>query len=206
MKSFNRLTSDVRIDYLIEKATYYGYCGDRVKGLIFCSRKDEAKALSAKFNERLRPDGRFYQTSFLCGDDSQDYREECIDRLTNDLRTNRLDYIFTVDIFNEGVDIPEINQIIMLRPTESPIIFIQQLGRGLRKAKEKEFVVILDFIGNYMNNFMIPIALSGDRSYNKDNIRRYLLEGERVIPGKSTIHFERFQRKKFIVLLIKLKV
>ena len=89
---------------------------------------------------------------------------------------------------------PEINQVIMLRPTESPIVFIQQLGRGLRKAENKEYVVVLDFIGNYRNNFMIPIALSGDRSYNKDNIRRYVTEGGRVIPGASTIHFDEISR------------
>ena len=70
---------------------------------------------------------------------------------------------------------PEINQVIMLRPTQSPVVFIQQLGRGLRKAKGKEYVVVLDFIGNYSNNFMIPIALSGDRTYNKDTIRRYVM-------------------------------
>ena len=56
-------------------------------------------------------------------------------------------------------------------------------------------IVILDFIGNYKNNFMIPIALFGDRSYNKDNIRRYLREGSRVIPGASTIHFDSIRRK-----------
>ena len=95
-----------------------------------------------------------------------------------------LDYIFSVEILNEGVDIVEVNQVIMLRPTQSPIVFIQQLGRGLRKASGKEYVVILDFIGNYNNNFMIPIALSGDRTYNKDNIRRYVMEGGRVIPGE----------------------
>lgn len=87
-------------------------------------------------------------------------------------------------------------KIIMLRPTESPIVFIQQLGRGLRKAEGKEYVVVLDFIGNYRNNFMIPIALSGDRSYNKDNIRRYITEGGRVIPGASTIHFDEISRKR----------
>lgn len=66
----------------------------------------------------------------------------------------------------------------------------------MRKADQKEYVVILDFIGNYKNNFMIPIALSGDRSYNKDNIRRYVLEGERIIPGASTIHFDEISRKR----------
>jgi len=107
-----------------------------------------------------------------------------------------LDYIFSVDIFNEGVDIPEINQVIMLRPTESPIVFVQQLGRGLRKYQDKEYVVVLDFIGNYSKNFLIPIALSGDRSYNKDNIRRALMEGNRVIPGASTIHFDKIAKQR----------
>ena len=107
-----------------------------------------------------------------------------------------LDYIFTIDIFNEGVDIPEINQVLMLRPTESPIVFVQQLGRGLRKADDKEYVVIIDFIGNYMNNYMIPIALSGDRSYNKDSIRRYVSEGTRIVPGASTIHFDEISRTR----------
>lgn len=70
------------------------------------------------------------------------------------------------------------------------------MGRGLRKAEAKEYVVILDFIGNYNNNFMIPIALSGDRTYNKDNIRRYVMEGERMIPGASTVHFDEVSRKR----------
>lgn len=111
-------------------------------------------------------------------------------------RDQWLDYIFSVDIFSEGVDIPEINQVIMLRQTQSPIVFMQQIGRCLRKADGKEYAVILDFIGNDKNNFMIPIALSGDRSYNKDNIRRYLMQGERVIPGTSTIHFDELSRKR----------
>ncbi|MDE6627691.1 MAG: DEAD/DEAH box helicase [Lachnospiraceae bacterium] len=190
LRNFANLVCNERVDYVIEKANYYGYSGERVKGLIFCSRKEEAIALSEQFNIRG------YHTEFLCGDDSQSKREECIERLTNDDRVDRLDYIFTIDIFNEGVDIPEINQVIMLRPTQSPIVFIQQLGRGLRKAEGKEYVVILDFIGNYMNNFMIPIALSGDRSYNKDTIRRYVREGSKVIPGSSTIHFDEISKKR----------
>lgn len=103
---------------------------------------------------------------------------------------------------NEGIDIPAINQIIMLRPTKSAIIFVQQLGRGLRKYPQKDYVVILDFIGNYQNNFMIPIALSGDTSYNKDNIRHYVTEGNRFIFGSSTIHFDKVARQKSIKPLI----
>lgn len=138
----------------------FGYSGDRVKGLIFCSRIDEAKELSDKFNEKG------WRTQVLSGSDSEAARTEAIERLAGDEAENALDYIISVDIFSEGVGVPEINQVIMLRPTESPIVFIQQLGRGLRKAENKEYVVVLDFIGNYRNNFMIPIALSGDRSYN----------------------------------------
>lgn len=196
MKNFSNLVCDARVDYILQKAIYFGYSGDRVKGLIFCSRQTEARALSEQFNKRSKPSGETYNTLFLGGDASQEYREDCIDRLTCENREDKLDYIFTVDIFNEGVDVPEINQVIMLRPTESPIVFIQQLGRGLRKKKEKEYVVILDFIGNYINNFMIPIALSGDRSYNKDTIRKYVSSGSRIIPGSSTIHFDEISKER----------
>jgi len=112
----------------------------------------------------------------------------------------------TISTLTEGVDIPEVNQVIMLRPTMSPIVFVQQLGRGLRKFENKEYVVILDFIGNYKNNFMIPIALSGDRTYNKDTIRRYVMEGERVIPGSSTIHFDEIASKQIFSSIDKMSV
>ena len=197
VRNFANLISDVRVDYILEKAEYFGYSGERVRGLIFCSRKEEAKELSLKFNRRYKKDGSLYKTEVLTGEDNQERREKVIGQLVADGKDeNAIDYIFTVDIFNEGVDIPEINQVIMLRPTESPVVFIQQLGRGLRKFEDKEYVVILDFIGNYMNNFMIPIALSGDRSYNKDTMRRYIREGSRVIPGSSTIHFDEVSKKR----------
>ena len=191
LRKFRHLTSDKRVNYIIDRAEFYGFSGDRVKGLVFCSRKEEAKELSAKFNETGR-----YRTIMLSGDDSQQDREEAIERLVSDTRQDKLDYIFTVDIFNEGVDVPEINQVILLRPTESPIIFVQQLGRGLRKAEGKEYVIVLDFIGNYQTNYMIPIALSGDRTGNKDNIRRSLMEGNNIIKGASTIYFDEIARDR----------
>lgn len=196
---FNKLTSDVRVDYMIEQMEFYGYSGERVKGLVFCSSKKEASRLSEMFNQRG------YRTIALTGKDNQEKREQAIERLVTENAEEKIDYIFTVDIFNEGVDIPEINQVVMLRPTKSPIVFVQQLGRGLRKEKNKEYVVILDFIGNYENNFMIPIALSGDRSYNKDNIRRYLIEGSHMIPGASTIHFDEIARQRIFQSIDRLK-
>ena len=194
-KDFNLLTSEERVDHIIEQAQYYGYSGERVKGLIFCSRNKECETLSNMFNERG------YRTLALSNETPQKLRETAFERLamkeedaTEELQP--LDYIFSVDILNEGIDIVEVNQVIMLRPTQSPIVFIQQLGRGLRKAEGKEYVVILDFIGNYNNNFMIPVALSGDNTYNADVIRKYVISGNSTIPGASTIHFDEIAKEK----------
>lgn len=191
-QEFSRLISNERVKHVMEYAKYYGHSGDRVKGLIFCSTVKEAGKLSEAFNKNG------WRTLALSGANMQQEREDAIKRLCDDTvpESERLDYILTVDIFNEGVDIPDINQVIMLRPTESPIIFVQQLGRGLRKANNKKYVVVLDFIGNYNNNFMIPVALSGDRTYNKDNMRRYVSEGTSEIPGCSTIHFDAITKER----------
>lgn len=196
---FRNLVSSERVDNIIEKAEFYGYSGDRVRGLIFCGTNKEAKELSAEFNRRG------YDTVALSGANSQEEREEAVDRLEQDELQGKLDYIFTVDIFNEGIDIPKVNQIIMIRPTQSPIVFVQQLGRGLRKAEGKEYLVVIDFIGNYQNNFLIPIALSGDKSYNKDNLRKYVMEGSRVLPGCSTIHFDAIAREKIFASIDEIK-
>lgn len=204
-RDFSVLTSDERVKHIIDEADYYGYSGDKVKGLIFCSSIKETEELSEKFNHMINPStGQKFRTIALNGSASEQERQNAFERLAmnkEDATADHepLDYIFSVEILNEGVDIVEVNQVIMLRPTQSPIVFIQQLGRGLRKAYGKEYVVILDFIGNYNNNFMIPIALSGDRTYNKDNIRRYIMEGGRVIPGASTVHFDEISRKRIFV-------
>ena len=201
-RDFSMLTSDERVKHIITQADYYGYSGDKVKGLIFCSSIKETEELSTKFNQIINPStGQKFRTIALNGSASEQERQNAFERLAMNeeaatTNNNPLDYIFSVEILNEGVDIVEVNQVIMLRPTQSPIVFIQQLGRGLRKANGKEYVVILDFIGNYNNNFMIPIALSGDRTYNKDNIRRYIMEGGRMIPGASTVHFDEISRKR----------
>lgn len=210
-RDFNILTGDERVKHIVEQANYYGYSGDRVKGLIFCSRIDESIELSNKFNQTINPEtGEFFRTIALNGDASEEERQSAFERLAMDERDTTdeitpLDYIFSVEILNEGVDIVEVNQVIMLRPTESPIVFIQQLGRGLRKAEGKEFVVVLDFIGNYNNNFMIPIALSGDRSYNPDTIRKYVISGNNTIPGASTVHFDEVAKDKIFASIDKIK-
>lgn len=179
------LISSERVTHLIEKISYYGYSGDCVRGLMFCRSKDEVYELSKALNQKG------FKTIGLTGDHSQHEREEAVRKLNN----GELDYILTVDIFNEGIDIPALNQIVMLRQTQSSIIFIQQLGRGLRKHNSKEYTTIIDFIGNYKNNYLIPIALSGDQSMNKDNVRRKTINTD-YIQGVSTINFEEIAKKK----------
>ncbi|WP_018924841.1 DUF3427 domain-containing protein [Salsuginibacillus kocurii] len=180
-----RISLAERTPYMLEKIEYYGYSGERVRGLIFCSNKNEAVQLSNIMNDEG------YRTVPLTGDASQERRLEEVDKLEN----GQLDYILTVDIFNEGVDIPSVNQIVMMRQTESSIIFIQQLGRGLRKAENKEFLTVIDFIGNHQKNYLIPIALSGDQSLNKDNVRRYL-RNTNFIKGLSVVNFEEIAKEQ----------
>ena len=187
---FNLLISNERVDRIIEQANFYGSDNGITRGLIFCSRKNEAIELSVLFNLKG------FKTVALTGDSLQEQRENAIEKLESDNLSERLDYIFTVDIFNEGIDIPNVNQIIMLRPTASAIIFIQQLGRGLRKVDGKSYVTVIDFIGNYENNYLIPIALYGDTSYNKDSLRKLITEGSRMIPGCSTINFDEITKEK----------
>lgn len=165
-RDFSMLTSDERVKHIIRQANYYGYSGEKVKGLIFCSSIKETQELSHKFNNIVNPDtGNYFRTIALNGDANEQERQDAFERLAmNESEANvhkqPLDYIFSVEILNEGVDIVEVNQVIMLRPTQS------------------------------------PIALSGDRTYNKDNIRRYIMEGGRIIPGASTVHFDEISKKR----------
>ena len=188
--NFNLLVSDERVNRIIEQSKFYGSDNGILRGLIFCSRKEEAIELSKLLNEKG------LKTKALTGDSSEDERALAIRKLESENLSEKLDFIITVDIFNEGIDIPKINQIIMLRPTESAIIFIQQLGRGLRKADGKGYLTVIDFIGNYENNYLIPIALYGDTSYNKDTIRKLITEGSRMIPGASTINFDQITKER----------
>lgn len=197
-----RLTAVERVDHIVSTLKIYGHpVGAR--GLMFCSRNDEAKAISAALNGREWR-GRRLRTVALSGADSVALREAEVRRL----EAGELDYILTVDIFNEGIDIPSVNQVVMLRNTQSSIIFTQQLGRGLRKALGKDHLRVVDFIGNYSNNFLIPIALFGDSSLNKDVLRRKLLESQTsgAIAGVSSISFEEVSRRRIFESLARVNL
>lgn len=194
------LASNERADYLVQKLAQYGQKGVQVRGLIFCSRNHEARQLAELLNCRS-VNGRPLRTKALSGTDSVDYRESVVQELEQGL----LDYIITVDVFNEGIDIPSLNQIVMMRQTQSSIVFTQQLGRGLRKYAGKDYLVVIDFIGNYANNYLIPTALFGDASHNKEQLRRKLIgvDGDHIIAGISSINFDKIARERVFDSLTK---
>jgi superfamily II DNA or RNA helicase/HKD family nuclease len=195
LTDLRHLSSPERVRHLIESIEIYGQAGVPPRGLIFCSGKEEARSISDALNERtLR--GRTLRTVALTGEDSVPYREDMVAKLER----GNLDYILTVDVFNEGIDIPSINQVIMLRQTQSAIVFAQQLGRGLRKSPSKEYLVVIDFVGNYANNYIIPIALFGDDSLNKESLRQNLIAAEEsgVLPGLSSIRFDRISQQRVL--------
>lgn len=183
---FSRLTSAERVKHIAAKIEEYSVKKRHRRGLIFCNRNDEAASLSEQFN------ALGYRTLAISGSTSDDERNRAIERL----ESGELEYLFSVDILNEGVDIPSVDQIIMLRRTESAIVFVQQLGRGLRKCDGKDYALVLDFIGNYQKNFFVPVALSGDKTYNKDRLRRIVQEGSSCIPGASTVSFDRIAESR----------
>jgi superfamily II DNA or RNA helicase/HKD family nuclease len=189
------LVSPQRVDHVLSAIEKYALASVEPRGLMFCSRKDEAHALAAALNQRSLFD-RPLRTLALTGEDSPAVREHAVRRLEE----GELDYILTVDIFNEGVDIPSLNQIVMLRQTESAIVFVQQLGRGLRKAEGQECVIVLDFIGNYTNNFLIPVALFGDDSLNKESLKQHLIaaEEEGVLAGLASVRFDKISQDRVL--------
>ena len=184
--SIKNLTSDERVEHILDKSMYYSYSGEKLHCLIFVSKVEEAKILVEKFLEKN------IKAVALSSENSDNEREEAIKKLEQ----GEIDYIVSVDIFNEGVDIPCVNQVILLRPTTSAIVYIQQLGRGLRKYKNKDYTVVLDFIGNYEKNFLIPIAISQNNSYDKDFMKRFLMNATDFLAGESSISFDEISKER----------
>ncbi|MGM9858900.1 MAG: DUF3427 domain-containing protein [Bacilli bacterium] len=125
---------------------------DKLKAIAFCTSLAHCSLMAESFNEMG------YSAISLTGKNDLGQRIKAFNDLQDD--NNKLEIICTVDILNEGVDIPRVNMVLFLRPTESQIVFLQQLGRGLRKCEGKEYVTVLDFIGNnYQRSVQIAMGL-----------------------------------------------
>lgn len=184
-----KLAVNKRVNFILEKLNYYGYDGEYLKALGFCVNKEHARYMADEFNKKGIP------SATLFGEDDIHVRQQRIKELEDD--QHPLQVIFTVDIFNEGVDIPSVNLILMLRPTSSPIVFTQQLGRGLRKYKDKEFLTVLDFIGNHQKSFLIAIALTGG-NYNKESLKEAVVNNFQDYAGENYIHLDEIAKEQIL--------
>lgn len=135
---------------------YHKYRSSRAIG--FCCSKQHAEDMAKEFCKR-----GISAVAVYSGENGEyaEERNEAIKKLKN----GEIHVIFSVDMFNEGVDIASLDMVMFLRPTESPIVFLQQLGRGLRIYKGKQYLNVLDFIGNYEKAGKTPMLLSGERSF-----------------------------------------
>lgn len=146
-----QLSDESNCEFIYQQIEKHRPQGQKLKALAFCRNIQHARMMKENMAD-------YYHTAYLSGKNKTGERI----RAYNDLQSenNELEILFAVDILNEGVDIPGVNMVLFLRPTESSTIFIQQLGRGLRKFQNKSYVTILDFIGNsYKRSVHIALAL-----------------------------------------------
>ena len=152
-KMIAQLVTDEHCDFVSEQIEKYRIKEQKLKAIAFCRNTSHARMMS----EAMATKG--YKTAYLTGKNDIGERIRAYEDLQSD-REGSLEILCTVDILNEGVDIPSLNMVLFLRPTESSTIFIQQLGRGLRKFSGKTYVPVLDFIGNsYKRSVQIAFAL-----------------------------------------------
>ena len=170
-----------RADLVVFSLLKYVTDIDDVKGLGFCVSIDHAEFMCSYFNDHGIP------SIYLIGSSPDEERQTAKQRLvTGDVR-----FIFVVDIYNEGVDIPEVNTVLFLRPTESLTIFLQQLGRGLRLSEDKECLTVLDFIGQANKKYNFEDKFAALLSNTTRSVTRELKDGFVSVPKGCYIQLEK---------------
>ena len=158
---------------------YLKYNSKRAIG--FCTSRHHAEYMAKVFNENNIPSAAVYSG------EKGEYSEERNIALSK-LTSGEVKVIFSVDMFNEGLDVPAIDMVMFLRPTQSPTIFLQQLGRGLRKFKDKKYLNVLDFIGNYKKANLVPFLLSG-KEYSASECKKNK-QGDYEFPEECIVDFD----------------
>ena len=153
------LLLNTRTDYIVEKINKFGFDGDKLSAIAFCQNIEHAFFMKEEFTKKG------YKSAVITANTSSNERSEILEKFKN----KKIEILCVVDILNEGIDIPTINLLLFLRPTMSSTIFIQQIGRGLRKAKNKDFVTIIDFIGNHKKDYLLINYFSSEVD-NKDTL------------------------------------
>lgn len=178
----------IRSNQIVNSLYKYVTDIDEVKGLGFCVSVEHAKYMAKFFNENNIP------SIALHGDSDKKTRRKA----RNDLQQGIIKFIFVVDLYNEGVDIPEVNTVLFLRPTESLTVFLQQLGRGLRLAEDKECLTVLDFVGQAHKNYSFEEKFRALIGRTKHSVEYYVDKGFSKLPRGSFILLEK-QAKEYVL-------
>ena len=152
------LSNNKRVDYIIESIKKIGFDGEKMSCIAFCENINHASFMNENFNKNG------YISKVLTSKTSKFEREKILE----DFKNKKSEILCVVDILNEGIDIPNINLLLFLRPTFSSTIFTQQIGRGLRKCENKDFVTIIDFIGNHKKDYIIAKFFYEEMLNNKN--------------------------------------
>ena len=187
-----KLNTKDRLSLITEKLPQYLADEHGCRALCFCARVDHARDVAAG----LREAG--YRAAMLSGDDSLERREEILSQF----RAKKINYLCVVDIYNEGVDIPEIDTVLFLRPTKSLTIFLQQLGRGLRLAPDKECLTVLDFVAqahvNYSYESRFRALIPKSKNATTKAIENAVAESFTMLPRGCTITMDKLAREYII--------
>ena len=170
-----------RADLIVNSLLRYVTDIDEVKGLGFCVSIEHAEFMCRYFNQRGIP------SIFLTGKSTDEERNTAKGKLVS----GEIRFIFVVDIYNEGVDIPEVNTVLFLRPTESLTIFLQQLGRGLRLAEGKDCLTVLDFIGQANKRYRFEDKFAALLSNTSRSVTREIKDGFISAPKGCYIQLEK---------------
>lgn len=179
--TFSGLVAERRADLVVNSILKYVTDINEVKGLGFCVSIEHARFMADYFNAHGVP------SMALTGDSPDEERNAAKQRLVS----GEIRFIFVVDIYNEGVDIPEVNTVLFLRPTESLTVFLQQLGRGLRMAENKECLTVLDFIGQANKKYNFEEKFSALLSNTTRSVSREIKEGFLSAPKGCYIQLEK---------------
>lgn len=184
--------NDKRVSDILVALNKYVTDIDEVVGLGFCVSKEHAKFMANKFNEAG------IESIALTSESKKEERDNAKERLVK----GEIKFIFVVDIYNEGVDIPEINTILFLRPTESLTVFLQQLGRGLRLHDKKECLTVLDFVGQSHKNYNFEDKFRALIGKTNKPVKDYIENGFLTLPKGCYIQLEK-EAKEYILRNIK---
>ncbi|MEN9574527.1 MAG: hypothetical protein RL514_2382 [Verrucomicrobiota bacterium] len=174
-----------RLDVVVSSLLRFEPDLERVRGLGFCVSIRHAEFMAQKFNERG------IVSAVLVGETATDERTA----LLNDFRAGKIRFLFTRDVLNEGLDVPDVNTVLFLRPTESLTVFLQQLGRGLRHAPEKDCLTVLDFVGQSHRRYRIDRKLKALLAKRRFNIQREVEMDFPHLPAGCSIQLDRVARE-----------